>query len=1134
MRKRLRRFFVLFLFSSLVVPFLASAEGTKQILPSDADHGKLQIQPGLMGDFAWYDASGNSGPVDERLCIHIENIGEIIYYGLGDAMDYGGNIVTDVTYRIKDPSGVIVVGPSPVPASGAGYIPTFNEAVAGPSAIVGATGYNALSYTPTVMGDFFIEFHFNNSVGSGHDRTKFKYFDITVASAGNAAIDGRVWSKAWQMTTDDYGNHFLGKLFVYADDGVVTSINFNSMDPFVFTVSCNQYGCYNTGNFINDRRSVTGNHRLTQYKIFLNDPDPLVYVTGVLGAIVPPILVTPSCTGTASIQINVNKAGNVSILLNINPLPGVQAEDVTLSQTVVAGLNTLNWNGLNGLGQPVPNGAAFDIIITYINGLTNLPIYDVEANPNGFIVQLARPTGADPLTYWNDALVGGGQNLNGCTFTLPTTGCHSWTGGSGFGIGDNNTINTWWYAVSTTEAPINFTTFRTPVQPGTITGPTSLCPGSTNQIYWIHSVASATSYNWSYTGTGATITQVNDTTISVNFSNAATSGNISVSGQNVNCGAGPVKTLAVTINPTPVVSLAAYSPVCISVAPFALTGGSPAGGTYWIGGVQYTIFNPATMGAGTHNVTYIYTDPTTLCTAQDIKPLVVNPLPVVNFAALTNVCVNSPAFTLTGGTPAGGTYSGTGVTGTTFTPATAGPGTFNITYTYTDANSCTNTAVQPITVYPMPTVTLAVFTPVCQNVAPFALTGGSPAGGVYSGPGVSGGVFDPGVSGVGTFTIWYKYTTVNGCTDSTSRPMTVNPVPGTPGAITGSAAVCQGDASIPYSIVPVANALSYTWTLVPAAAGVITGNTAAVTIIWSSVYSGTASLTVAGVNNCGNGLSSPALPVLVRPKPVVTYSMCTDSITIPTGRAIQLKGGIPLGGTYSGTGVNSAAGTFNPGGAGTGTHPITYNFTNVNGCANTATKNITVVTPGIFTCGGNMKDVRDNKLYSTVQIGTQCWMAVSLNFGTSILSAAPQFDNCVPEKYCFGDNPTNCTTLGGYYQWDEIMAYGAVSGSQGLCPPGWHIPSESEWTLLFNNYTNNGFAGAVLKASGYSGFNALVPGAGFLNRNYYFSNFAGFYWSSDSHGPFKAWAHAMNTPNPSVSFYPSARTNAFLVRCLKD
>ena len=287
------------------------------------------------------------------------------------------------------------------------------------------------------------------------------------------------------------------------------------------------------------------------------------------------------------------------------------------------------------------------------------------------------------------------------------------------------------------------------------------------------------------------------------------------------------------------------------------------------------------------------------------------------------------------------------------------------------------------------------------------------------------------------------------------------------------------------------------------------------------------------MNNCGTGATSPVFSVLVNPNPLVSFIMCTDSITIPTARIIQLREGIPLGGTWSGAGVNTTTGTFNPAAAGIGAHTITYSYTNVYGCVKTASHIITVTNPGVFNCGGNLNDVRDNKLYNTVLIGAQCWMAVNLDFGVMITGSLSQRDNCIPEKYCYNDLTAYCGPQ-TYYQWDELMAYNDVSGSQGICPPGWHVPTEAEWTLLFSNFINNGFAGNALKATGYSGFNALIAGVNFFNRSFSLNNFAGFYWSSDSHGPYKAWAHGMNTFNPSVSFYPSSRSNAFSVRCIKD
>jgi len=172
-------------------------------------------------------------------------------------------------------------------------------------------------------------------------------------------------------------------------------------------------------------------------------------------------------------------------------------------------------------------------------------------------------------------------------------------------------------------------------------------------------------------------------------------------------------------------------------------------------------------------------------------------------------------------------------------------------------------------------------------------------------------------------------------------------------------------------------------------------------------------------------------------------------------------------------------------------------------------------------------------------------MAASLNRGNIIASSQMQRDNCVFEKYCFNDNPANCTTWGGLYQWDEMMQYATNSGAQGFCPPGWHVPTETDWNTLFGYYISNGFAGNALKSSGYSGFNALVTGIRFHNSVWKFPINdpvlrSALFWSSTMRGANKAWAHGMNEVvadieyTPSVSFYPSQRMNAFFVRCIKD
>ncbi|RLD55104.1 MAG: hypothetical protein DRJ05_13490 [Bacteroidetes bacterium] len=101
-----------------------------------------------------------------------------------------------------------------------------------------------------------------------------------------------------------------------------------------------------------------------------------------------------------------------------------------------------------------------------------------------------------------------------------------------------------------------------------------------------------------------------------------------------------------------------------------------------------------------------------------------------------------------------------------------------------------------------------------------------------------------------------------------------------------------------------------------------------------------------------------------------------------------------------------------------------------------------------WACGDELVDARDNQTYTTVQIGTQCWMAENLNIGTMINGSNIQTDNSTIEKFCYDNNTSNCDTYGGLYQWDEMMQYAFTESIQGICPIGWHLPSDAEWCTL--------------------------------------------------------------------------------------
>lgn len=87
-------------------------------------------------------------------------------------------------------------------------------------------------------------------------------------------------------------------------------------------------------------------------------------------------------------------------------------------------------------------------------------------------------------------------------------------------------------------------------------------------------------------------------------------------------------------------------------------------------------------------------------------------------------------------------------------------------------------------------------------------------------------------------------------------------------------------------------------------------------------------------------------------------------------------------------------------------------------------------------CGAPSQDNRDSVIYSTVQIGPQCWMAENLNTGIMIDRSISQSDNGTIEKWCYGNVEDSCDVYGGLYHLHEMMAYKATECAQGICPVG--------------------------------------------------------------------------------------------------
>lgn len=238
------------------------------------------------------------------------------------------------------------------------------------------------------------------------------------------------------------------------------------------------------------------------------------------------------------------------------------------------------------------------------------------------------------------------------------------------------------------------------------------------------------------------------------------------------CGlTGAADSIMVTVNPTPSFTASAnIDTFCIGGSSSLMA--SDSSNTYSWNPGSLSGQNVSVTPTATTTYTAVATD-INGCTSSSTVEIVVNPLPVVTLSSVGSSCLNDAAVTLNG-SPSGGTYSGPGVSGSNFTPATAGAGTHAISYVYTDVNGCTDSAATTATVNALPVVTLGTFTAVCVDDANVALTSGSPAGGTYSGPGVSGASLDPTTAGAGTHTIVYSYTDSSGCTASDSSTIVVN------------------------------------------------------------------------------------------------------------------------------------------------------------------------------------------------------------------------------------------------------------------------------------------------------------------------------------------------------------------------
>lgn len=508
----------------------------------------------------------------------------------------------------------------------------------------------------------------------------------------------------------------------------------------------------------------------------------------------------------------------------------------------------------------------------------------------------------------------------------------------------------------------------------------------------------------------------------------------------------------------PTVTLDLVEEVCIDLAVFPLSIANPlpaAGqtGVFSGNGVSGNDFNPATAGAGTQTITYVFTDENE-CTNSATDEIIVNPLPIVSITGVTNpYCVSNPAqqFTLS---PIGGTLSGPGVTGTSFNPATAGVGTHTLTYSFTDANGCFNSTTTSVEVVGLPAPSFTAPATLCANDNSVTLQG-TPAGGTFSVNSTQTNILNPATLTPGIQNITYSYTDANGCQATATEQTEVFAIPTV--SVNLVSAICIDGGVTPITTSP-ASGIGGNGVL---QGNGVTGNnfnpqTAGV---GQHAITYTYTTTEGCVNTATDNIAVNALPVVTFTGINPTY--CISNVPVNFNLT-------PTGGTLTGPGVTNNS--FVPSAAGVGTHTLTYTYTDVNTCTSSATGNVTVVavpsptittppflcnyasaitlvgTPagGVFTVDGTQTTTFNPAALSD---GTHDILYTYTDANNCIATATETIDvlprpvltNSIASSYCFGSpdvsltlTPAGGTLTGSLVSGNTLVIGGEAPGNYSV------------------------------------------------------------------------------------------------------
>jgi len=240
-------------------------------------------------------------------------------------------------------------------------------------------------------------------------------------------------------------------------------------------------------------------------------------------------------------------------------------------------------------------------------------------------------------------------------------------------------------------------------------------------------------------------------------------------------------------------------------------------------------------------------------------------------------------------------------------------------------------------------------------------------------------------------------------------------------------------------------------------------------------------------------------------------------------------------------------------------YTVVMEIMDTEGVINQAFRTVIVSNTGLGNpCPGIETVSYAGQTYNTVLVGNQCWLKENLNVGTRIDGSEDQEDNAVIEKYCYDDDDANCITYGGLYQWNEMMQYVEYEGAQGICPSGWHVPTDDEWKVL-EGYTDSqypigdtewdktGWRGSDVSIKlrtqwGWNnnwngtddfGFSILPGGRRFYSSSFYYLGIYAYFWTSTMR-TYDAYSRELNGSADASYRSADGFHYGYSVRCLKD